>query len=155
MIDATQFRQLVIKPTLLEIDMHSEAAEVLLLGTAITESGLKYLRQHGDGPARGVYQIEPATMHDVWLNYLAHRSSLEAKIQSMIPPCDKKMLEEQLVTNLAYSTAIARICYFRKPDPMPKEDDIEGLAAYWKQHYNTPLGAGKVEHFIEKLQDIL
>ena len=44
-------------------------------------------------------------------------------------------------------TAICRIHYWRKPGAIPAE--IEGQAAYWKRHYNTPLGRGTVEKYLK------
>ena len=64
-MNPTQFLKYVITPTLADLDMYSPAAAMLLLGTAVTESNLEYLRQLPDGPALSVYQIEPATARDV------------------------------------------------------------------------------------------
>jgi hypothetical protein len=44
---------------------------------------------------------------------------------------------------------MARLVYLRAPSPLPQDDDIEALAAYWKKYYNTDLGAGKVQDFIK------
>ena len=32
---------------------------------------------------------------------------------------------------------------------------IEGKAAFWKQHYNTPLGAGTLSKYAFKVQKVL
>ncbi len=32
--------------------------------------------------------------------------------------------------------------------------DIEGQAAFWKQHYNTPFGAGTVSKYAYKVQKV-
>ena len=48
---ASQIRSLVIRPALSKINLWSPSAEELVLGTAIVESGLTYIRQWGDGPA--------------------------------------------------------------------------------------------------------
>ena len=42
----------------------SDDAVELVLVTGIVESGYKYLRQLGDGPARSFWQVEPATCVD-------------------------------------------------------------------------------------------
>ena len=60
---ASQTLALVICPALEKLSLWSPSAEELVLGTAIVESGLTYLKQHGDGPALGLWQVEPAT-HD-------------------------------------------------------------------------------------------
>lgn len=148
MIDVDEFRVEVVRPTLKDLAdekyvahiPYSLAAENLLVGTVLQESGLIHLKQLGDGPALGVYQIEPATHMDVWRNFLSYRQPLSAFIEGYANFA--QLREKQLVTNLAYATLIARIIYYRAPEALPDADDIEGLAKYWKQHYNTSAGKG-------------
>ena len=59
---ASQTLALVIRPALKKLRLWSPSAEELVFGTAIVESGLTYLKQHGDGPALGLWQVEPAPM---------------------------------------------------------------------------------------------
>jgi hypothetical protein len=33
--------------------------------------------------------------------------------------------------------------------PLPFESDIKDLVKYWKKYYNTPMGNGSVDEFIE------
>jgi hypothetical protein len=42
---------------------------------------------------------------------------------------------------------MARVHYLRRPEPIPT--DLTGQAEYWKKWYNTYLGAGTVEEYIE------
>ena len=74
-LDATQLRQMVIKPALEKLHLWSTAAEELVLGTAIVERALIYIRQHGAGPALGLWQVEPRTHDDLYTNYLSYRGS--------------------------------------------------------------------------------
>lgn len=145
---ASQFRARVIVPVLgyLGAPFDSPAAIELLLGTAIQESGLLQLAQVPNGPALGVYQIEPATHDDVLTNFVAPRPSVQGRIRGLAAATPDR--DQQLVTNLAYATAIARMIYFRAPDPLSSATDIAGLAAYWKAHYNTAGGAGTEADFI-------
>ena len=53
---------------------------------------------------------------------------------------------------MGYATTIARLIYWRVPRPLPAASDLEGLAAYWKAHYNTAAGRGTVEHFLKATQ---
>ena len=62
---------------------------------------------------------------------------------------------ENLATNLMYGAAVCRLCYYRKPDALPEAGDIEGQAAFWKQHYNTPLGKGTVTKYVYKVGEVL
>lgn len=153
-MNPTQFRNFVVKPTLLKMGMHSQAAEDLLLGTALTESNLEWLTQHGDGPALGVYQIEPATFKDIWNRYLIARPDLNSKVEQFAGAAPDHLT--QLQTNLAFATAIARIKYWMDPAPLPSPHDMNhasyvyALGEVWKKCYNSELGAGTVDHFVSK-----
>lgn len=151
---ASGFLERVIRPTLAAMGYGSAAAERLLLGTALAESGLTARRQMGDGPARGLFQMEPATHDDLWRNYLASRKPLAAAVRSFIPagaPGAGAALPpaDLLENNDAYACAMARCHYLRVPAPLPSATDAGALAAYWKTHYNTPAGAGTIEHFTQ------
>ena len=153
MIDPGHFLRLVIRPTLEGLGLSSPAAERLLLGTALVESGLEFLTQHGGGPARGVYQIEPATHDDLEDNWLAFRPDWRSALDRFFAHHPGR--HDQLVCNLAYATAVARLIYYRQPEPLPAAGDIEGLGEYWKAHFNTVLGAGSVEDFLAKAGPVL
>jgi len=140
-------REVVIRPTLKKLNLWSEAAENLLLGTAAQESQMgRYLRQI-NGPALGPYQCEPATLEDVWENYLVYHGDLAGEVMKMMAAHYSRT--QQLAWNLKYATAIARIHYLRVPSALPPADDIPALAEYWKMHYNTQAGKGTVEEFIK------
>ncbi len=53
-----------------------------------------------------------------------------------------------LTNDLAYAAAMCRVHYFRRPERLPA-DNISALATYWKNHYNTILGAGSSREFID------
>ena len=147
MINPKHLRDFVVRPTLKRIGMWSQAAENILIGTVYQESrGGHFLHQLQGGPALGIYQIEPATHNDVWDNYLHYRDTLEKKVSTLAAA---GALDEQLIVNLAYATAIARIIYYRIPKALPPANDIHALAKYWKAHYNTEQGKGTVEEFVK------
>ena len=146
---AVQFLTLSITPALQKIDLWSVAAEELLLGTALVESDLRYRRQLGAGPARGLFQMEPATHDDIWNNFLRYRANLANKIRAlMTSPEANKLLE--LETNDQYACAMARAHYLRVPAPLPPAGNVDAMAGCWKQYYNTPLGAGTVSKYIQR-----
>ena len=67
MIDHKQFRELIIRPSLMPLDLYSEDAEELLIGICAHESkGGTYLMQKDGGPAAGFFQMEPETYTDLW-----------------------------------------------------------------------------------------
>ena len=105
--------------------------------------------------------MEPATHDDAWRSFLHYRFSLASRVRSFagvgLIVYDRNEDDEvgvsrpaasHLVTNLSYATAIARIVYWRAPEPLPEHADIDGLAEYWKAHFNTIEGAGEAEDFV-------
>ncbi len=157
MIDPRDLKRLVIRPTLERLGLSSPAAVNLLLATAIVEStagGMQYLKQRSGGPALGIYQIEPATHRDVWENYLRFRDTLADTVWSLstVEWRGASLAHNELIWNLAYATAIARIVYLRDPQPLPPAEDLPALGAYWKRVYNTSAGKGTVEHFLDQVE---
>lgn len=156
MIHAGDLRELVIRPTLKFIGLWSQAAENLLVGTWFHESSiagstrLKQVR----GPALGGYQMEPPSHRDNWTNFLdfPKQRALRADVLSLVPPAgfgpDRKVLDTELMWNLRYATAQARIKYYRVADPLPAADDMEGLARYWDKFYNANPNHGFPADFI-------
>lgn len=151
-----ELRQYVIRPTLQYLALWSNTAEDLLLGTAIQESHCGYYLTQQQGPALGIYQIEPATHIDLWKNYLNYRPLLASKLKLLqSPQYFLGHIHEELITNLAYATAMARVIYYRVKQPLPSENNLAALAQYWKQHYNTPKGKGRASDFISNYQRAL
>jgi len=144
MINGQHLREYIIRPTLEQIGLWSESAENLLMGTAAQESKQGfYLRQLKGGPAVGIFQMEPATHDDIWEHFLEYQPRLSEKIQTLTPFVEA----EQMVGNLNYAAAMARMQYYRRPEPLPMANDVAALAHYWKQHYNTRLGKGTEKEF--------
>lgn len=142
-INPNQLKMYVVRPTLQKLDLWSEAAENLLMGTAAQESQMGlYLHQVG-GIALGIYQMEPETHDDLWKNYLPSQPNLIAKILKF-----SKSNPEELIWNLAYATAMTRVHYLRIREALPAASDIKGLGLYWKKYYNTQFGKGTVQEFV-------
>ena len=149
---AIQFQHEVIRPVLAKMQASSLAAEELLLGTAVQESlNFKYRKQMGNGPARGYYQMEPATHDDIWQNYLRFNAPKAQLVSTFLSSANADKHSE-LEHNDEYATAMARVHYMRVREALPKQGDVAGQANYWKQYYNTPLGKGKPAEYIEKWQ---
>lgn len=153
-LDLKQVRDHVVVPALTHIGFYSKAAERLVIATALAESdSLKYIKQLGRGPARGLFQLEPRTHDDIWDGYLNYRPELQSKLKGlMIPGLDPI---QQLYGNHYYAASMCRIFYLRFPRALPDEDDLEGMAHYWKRYYNTHLGAGTVNGFIQKAHKVM
>ena len=151
MIDVQHFILHVIRPSLEKLGLGGLAAEELLLGTALQESRLIYLHQLGQGPAKGVFQMEPVTHNDIWTNFLAYRPEIANKVREL--SISNGQSPSEMCGNMYYAAAMCRVHYLRVPAPLPDAGDLEGQAEYWKEHYNTHLGAGTVEEYIENYQE--
>jgi len=128
---------------------------MLLLGTAAVESDLVHRRQLGGGPARGLWQMEPATADDIIRNYVYYTWARFVWLRGFVRDnCLEYFisLSHALAYHLErfdnFACAMARIHYLRVRDPIPTE--LVEIAKYWKDFYNTPLGAGTVDEFLEK-----
>ena len=147
-MNVPQFREFIVRPVLKYMGMASLNAEELLIATAVHESnGLEYIRQLGRGPALSVFQIEPATHKDVWNNYIAYRPDL-SNLMTRLRFDAFRGQELELMGNLPYAVAIARLIYLRAKPPLPDKENIMGMAKYWKQYYNTLRGKGRVDDFV-------
>ncbi|NKE46433.1 hypothetical protein HB662_16745 [Roseomonas frigidaquae] len=164
MVDAVwtpgRFAAQVIDPALaaLGLDPPARLAGVrqLLLGTALQESGLRYLRQlaHRDGrrgPVLGYFQMEPATHDDIWATYLAFRPALSALVLAIAGDGDGKPKAALMAENHVYAAAMARLRFRRAPGALPAAGDVAAMGAYWKAHYNTVQGRGRASEFEAKL----
>ena len=157
-MNANHLRVFIVRPALNELEMWSPAAENLILGTAAVESDLEYLAQISGGPGLGLWQIEPQTHEDVWANFLKFRKPLAKRVVQAagrgtqtprLPPHD------WLIYNLRYAAAVARVIYWRDPEPLPEPTDTAGLGEYWKRVYNTDLGAGTVKRFVASYERLV
>lgn len=173
-MDYKQLLEYVVRPVLKATGTHSLEAEQQLIGTCAAESGGVFIVQLGDGPARGLFQCEPFTHFDIYNNYLRYRDKYLKHALMLLPneeaeeiiealsktdtelenACDNTSMLS-LTYNLAYQVMICRIHYLRVSDPLPPAGDIEGMARYWKEHYNTGKGKGDEDHFISNFPGYL
>lgn len=143
--DKEQFAFL-IRETLTKIKLYSEEAEALLLGTAAQESLFGTFLYQVNGPALGVFQMEPSTEIDIWERFLSNRVSLRRRLEDAT---GARMPGNCLLFNLGYQIAMARIHYLRIREPLPEAGDLPGQARYWKKYYNTPKGKGREKEYIK------
>jgi len=149
MLNVQQLKELIIKPTLLDLIMFSDDAMELLVFTCAVESwGGTYLKQI-QGPALGIYQMEPATYNDIWQNYINNKKDLSL-IMATNFDCGRIPDEDRLIYDLRFATAMCRIHYLRALEPLPNKADVQSLWNYYKNHYNTLEGAAVHDESIHK-----
>ena len=110
---------------ILKTKNRTEAA-VLLLAIAIQESALRYRRQLGDGPARGLFQMEPGDLAMLSL-VMKRNQALRNALSTKDPQEMWAMLEDP--ANDKYGVYIARAALKTDPKPLPKLGDAD---AAWK-----------------------
>lgn len=160
-LNKQQLKDLIINPTLMEMgpQFASPYAVELLLGTAAQESHLgEYIKQLGNGPALGIYQMEPATYRDIWENFIRYRHEIKRALVRMFPDISTRRASdvsewqlipppaERMIYDLKFATVMARLHYYRVDEPLPR--DPQEYAMYWKTYYNTEEGKGTVAEFL-------
>lgn len=130
-----------------------EEALDIIYATGLVESKYEYIEQIGTGPARSFWQVEPETAVDNCKNFISARPELMQRAADILGIDPYHFIDPQpdnwdwiLRTNIAAGILHCRIKYWRVPESI--EHSPEGLAKYWKEHYNTAEGAGSVEHFL-------
>ena len=146
MLNSIQFRELIVRPVLVDIDLWSESAENLLVMTMAHESNCgEYLKQLGGGPALGIFQMEKGTFNDLWDRYLADKFDL---VQKIMKTCNlrNEPIAEEMIEDFGLATAMARVYYLRVREPIPS--DLDEMAAYAKKYWNTELGKAKASDYL-------
>ena len=138
MFDITQFRYDIVVPTLNAIQIRSDCiVELLVFTCAVESAGGTYLKQM-NGTALGIYQLEPASYTDLWVNYIMRKPdiinllSLNLNINRMPDPLD-------LITDLKLATICTVLFYkHRKANLITQDEDT--LWTVYKEFYNTEKG---------------
>jgi len=113
----------------------------------MAETGYKHLKHMGNGPAIGFFQVEPATLKDTMDNYVKYRPKLQERFKKL--GFDESDMEYRVMSNIALQAVFCRLKYKRDKYALPLIGDLEGQAKYWKRVYNSHLGKGTIEHFME------
>lgn len=158
-LDPKQFVRHIIRPTLQRIELWSEAAEVLVLGTALVESHLRYVdqidRRNRPGPAFGLWQMEGPTHHDHWEHFLRYggNTDLRWKLIRLATHFSGDHPDPgEMVFNMAYACAMCRVDYRRVKSALPPTNNAAAMADYHKAHYNSRKGKTKVEESIKHFE---
>ena len=158
-MNLADIRDYVVLPALKAINLAEPARVQLVLGTGGTESGgYNYLDQTtpGPGPAYGFWQMERFTHDDIWRSYLAYQpSAFRDALMQLAGHWRNDTIPEITVLhwNLRYAAAMCAVHYRRAKGALPAAGDAAGMAAYWKQVYNTPLGKGTIAKALPYFQE--
>lgn len=131
-IDPSTARTQFVVPALHKLNLYSPQAEHLLMGTAAVESNFTNFVQFGGGPARGMFQMEPATYHDLVDRFLATDAALNATVLSLAGAHPASFLS--LTEDHLFAAAMARIKYHSVGHPLP--DTLHDQSQHWWTYYN-------------------
>lgn len=150
-----QLHDLIIKPALEYMggNYYSKESAFLLLCTAAIESDCGYYIKQINGPALGIWQMEPETHDDIWQNCDALIGKFEQKIYDICGRCT----DNSLIQSPMYACAMARLKYSMDPNPLPKltgDNNVDSRAffSYYKRVYNTDLGASTFDKWAVALK---
>ncbi len=150
-IDASQLRQLVIRPTLQYLERYSATAEALLLGVAASQSELG--NRLAELNAYGIFQLSAERHQHCWDAYLAHDPCLASRVRGLAS--QHAFLEDphlELAVNLRYTTAIAWLLIEAQQLELPAASDIAGLARIWQLVFKPE---GRLSDFSQAWQSCL
>ena len=133
---------------LLSLKLYSNDSIVkMIFETACVESNCgEYIKQI-NGPACGIFQIEPNTAQDIIDNYIKYRSRYKDIFNMLY--IKTFTLPQNLKYNLAFSVFMCRMFYMRIKESIP--NTVEKRAKYWKKYYNTEQGKGTITEYIKKV----
>ena len=160
-MNAHQLYDHIIKPTHTYMggEYESKEANFLSLCTAAIESNCGHYIKQVNGPALGIWQMEPDTHDDIWDNCDALKgigSTLVRSVAFALAPMGK-CGDEALTSAPMYACAMARLKYSMDPHPLPKlsgDKDLDciNFFEYYKRVYNTELGASTYQKWVNALE---
>lgn len=124
---------------------NTKDAQMLLLATAAIESKSGYYISQISGPAKGIWQMEPDTCKDIFIN----ADALQDKefLFDIFELKTKANIVHPLISSPMYACAMARLKYAMDVKPLPHHMDKEAIWKYYKRIYNTEFGASTEDKF--------
>ena len=161
-MNAQQLHDYIIKPTLEYMggNYNTPEARLLLLATAAIESDCGYYIKQVNGPALGIWQMEPDTHQDINFNCDAlhdEDGGIRFTQDCLYMEYNIHAGDSGLVNNPMYACFMARLKYSMDSEPLPKItgdrklDEVE-FYKYYKRVYNTNLGASTFEKWQVKCE---
>jgi len=148
-LKATQLRTYIVRPALalLPPALATRFAEDLLISTCAVESALgTYIHQIA-GPALGIFQMDPETLVGLWAwarvdaRWMPAFRAVGVLPELATPPNDA------ILYNLRLAVILARLYYYRDPQPFPSVSSETNLWSIYKRVWNTELGATTLSEF--------
>ena len=138
MLNINQFREEIVLPALHGLQLYTkELAELLVFTCAVESAGGTYVKQL-HGPAVGIFQIEPASFTDLWVNYIVRKPNI-LNLLTLNFGVHKMPQPSELITDLKLAAAICGLFYMHRTK-IPTSMVAEDLWELYKKYYNTESG---------------
>ena len=138
-----QLHDYIIKPTLEYMggNHNSIEARFLLLCTSAIESDCGYYIKQVNGPALGIWQMEPATHDDIWNNCDWLKSEVGITTMTCLGLLTSDTPYNYLVDSPKYACAMARLKYSMTAKPLPEYTgdaniDLRAFYDYYAKFYH-------------------
>lgn len=121
----------------------SGMAHKLIYETAVVETGMGMIKDPTQGAGMGITQFDKLPFNDIKQRSMHLKDKILKELN-----VDISLVEwEHLRYNPYLSLLFTRLFYKLRPEAIPST--IEERAKYWKKVYNTALGKGTPEHYLE------
>lgn len=118
-------------------------AHKLIYETGVVETGFGKIKDTTVGAGMGVTQFDKLPFEDIKRRNMHLKDKILKELN-----VDISLVEwEHLRYNPYLSLLFTRLFYRLRPEVIP--ETIEERAKYWKKFYNTELGKGTPEHYLE------
>jgi len=132
--------------------LNTPEAEKLIFAIGWHESGEWQYLEQTNGPAVSYFQIEPATVYDLydWVEYKSkYGQELKELMKIFDVPENSLYAIERMreADGFDVSVLLCRMVLLRDVNPLPRFDANHSLAAYAKRVWNTALGKAKKQDY--------
>lgn len=143
----------IIDPTLKQFHLWSKSAQLLILATAAQETHMGTYLHQLNGPALGIFQMEPNTYLDIMKNVIEGQPrDWNREIFDYFGYYADTDKTDKLLYDLRFACLMCRLQYWRYKEPLPAPEDITGLYGYWKRYYNRNSNTGSYDEFRRNYQ---
>ena len=124
-----------------------------MLGIACAETALGKTTDKLESQGAGLLQFDQIGFDDALDRGVENKPHIKAILREEFGIEWGWIKFEHLDYSPLLSFIMCRVKLMLIPEPLPELGDIEGQARYWKKHWNSELGKGTVEHYIQSVSD--
>lgn len=153
-ICSPNLKQYVIEPVLLKLGEPRAMAATLLQVTSAVESGDGNLLKSGKN--LGIYGTDKCLHREIWDTWLVNDPELASRVRGMASQHTFLTApHHELITNLAYATAIAWCGYRMHNVQLPDQADPMALARCWQRCYRPDANSQALTKFVSLCEALL